>query len=235
MKAELRKHAQAALNQMAEVDRRNESKRICDHLAQWSKHWSGRQGTRPQLGVFVPFLQEPYLLDWVLATQSTANFWYPAFPPEVSREGTAKSSAGPTLKPDKFVWREGILPEGVSADPQTMGKGWEKSVFGFFQPGGSSKTSSDAGSVKPVELDFILVPGLAFDRQGARLGRGKGHYDRVLVDQASAVLIGIGFDCQLQLKIPQDKWDISLSYLVTGSGWIPTHPGLPPFPLQNKS
>ena len=76
----------------------------------------------------------------------------------------------------------------------------------------------DAPEVFP---DLILVPLVAIDRRGARLGQGKGHYDRVLAKQREhgALLIGIGWPVQkLDAEIPYDPWDIPLDGFASPEG-----------------
>ena len=64
--------------------------------------------------------------------------------------------------------------------------------------------------VEPMELDCILVPGLAFDRRGARMGMGAGYYDRYLQQIAVEKRIGIAWDNQLSEEVlpmaPHDEW-----------------------------
>jgi 5-formyltetrahydrofolate cyclo-ligase len=59
-----------------------------------------------------------------------------------------------------------------------------------------------------------LVPGLAFDRHGNRLGRGGGFYDRLLAD-AAGVKIGLAFSCQIQEEVPALPHDVRLDWIVT--------------------
>ncbi len=69
--------------------------------------------------------------------------------------------------------------------------------------------------------DLVLVPLVATDRAGARLGQGKGHYDRVLGDlrQRGALLIGIGWAVQLiDDRIPVDPWDVPLDGFASPEG-----------------
>lgn len=66
------------------------------------------------------------------------------------------------------------------------------------------------------ELDLILVPGVAFDRAGNRLGRGGGFYDRLL-PQYNAVRVGICFDFQCLEEIPVEPHDCLIDFLVTES------------------
>lgn len=58
-------------------------------------------------------------------------------------------------------------------------------------------------------LDAVLVPGRGFTREGHRLGRGKGIYDRLLAG-GPALAIGIGFQCQVVDQLPHDPHDIQL-------------------------
>jgi 5-formyltetrahydrofolate cyclo-ligase len=59
------------------------------------------------------------------------------------------------------------------------------------------------------EISAWIVPGVAFNSEGMRLGMGKGIYDRLLAG-SSAVKVGVGFECQRTDDIPTDPWDIPL-------------------------
>jgi 5-formyltetrahydrofolate cyclo-ligase len=63
-------------------------------------------------------------------------------------------------------------------------------------------------------LDLILVPGMAFDLNGNRLGRGKGFYDRLLIE-IRGVKCGIGFDEQIAGEIPAGKLDMPMDFILT--------------------
>lgn len=71
-------------------------------------------------------------------------------------------------------------------------------------------------------FDLIIVPGRAFDKKGNRLGRGKGYYDRFLLDKRCPS-IGLAFNVQCLENIPVDDHDVSLSYVGTSSGIYPTY------------
>jgi 5-formyltetrahydrofolate cyclo-ligase len=62
-----------------------------------------------------------------------------------------------------------------------------------------------------------LVPGVAFDSSGNRLGRGKGIYDRLLA-QAKAMAVGIFYKCQQTIVVPTDEHDYSLNIIITEAG-----------------
>lgn len=64
-------------------------------------------------------------------------------------------------------------------------------------------------------IDFIAVPGVAFDRSGNRLGRGKGYYDRLLPRIPSAYKAGICFPFQLVEEVPAEAFDIRMDEVIT--------------------
>lgn len=66
-------------------------------------------------------------------------------------------------------------------------------------------------------LDLVLVPGVAFDCFGNRLGRGKGFYDRLLALIPDAVSCGVGFDEQVVPELPVEPHDVKLHYVLTPS------------------
>ncbi|MCM1518351.1 MAG: 5-formyltetrahydrofolate cyclo-ligase [Pseudoflavonifractor sp.] len=72
-------------------------------------------------------------------------------------------------------------------------------------------------------MDVIIVPGVAFDRAGNRVGRGKGYYDRLLESHGDAVLIGIGYDFQLVEGIESEPHDVRMDYIVTDKEIILTN------------
>ncbi len=73
-----------------------------------------------------------------------------------------------------------------------------------------------AKQVQPEELDLIMVPGVAFDRQGGRTGHGKGYYDKLLEhSRPDAPLVGIAFECQMFAKIPMMSHDIFMDKVIT--------------------
>ena len=66
-----------------------------------------------------------------------------------------------------------------------------------------------------ADIDFIVVPGVAFDRNGNRLGRGKGYYDRLLPRIPSAYKAGICFPFQLVEEVPAEPFDIRMDEIIT--------------------
>ncbi len=70
----------------------------------------------------------------------------------------------------------------------------------------------------PDQIAAILVPGIGFSKDGNRLGRGAGFYDRFLRNHPEALRIGIAFDEQMTEKIPVDPWDEKVDVILTDRG-----------------
>jgi len=68
-------------------------------------------------------------------------------------------------------------------------------------------------------LDLILVPGLAFDSQGRRLGRGKGYYDQWLAT-VQGKTCGVAYDEQIEREIPVEPHDKLVDCILTPTRWI---------------
>jgi 5-formyltetrahydrofolate cyclo-ligase len=70
--------------------------------------------------------------------------------------------------------------------------------------------------VRPESLDFVMVPGTAFDLRGGRMGQGKGYYDRLLgAVRPDAPLVALAFDCQIFEEIPVAGHDVFMDLVVT--------------------
>jgi 5-formyltetrahydrofolate cyclo-ligase len=85
--------------------------------------------------------------------------------------------------------------------------------YGIREPGAHCPVS------ETKLLDLILVPGVAFDLQGRRLGRGKGFYDRLLKTW-SGVTCGVGFDEQIVAEVPVEAHDVHLDCILTPSRFV---------------
>jgi len=94
--------------------------------------------------------------------------------------------------------------------------------FGFLQP---KKTTP---VVPLAQIDLILVPGIAFDLQGHRLGRGAGYYDRFLprADLRAAVC-ALAFECQIVDAVPVGEHDWPLQLIFTEERVIRNEKGEP--------
>lgn len=81
-------------------------------------------------------------------------------------------------------------------------------AYGIEEPTGARFTDYAA-------IDLIVVPGVAFDRDGNRLGRGKGYYDRLLPRIPSAYKIGICFPFQVVDEVPAEPFDIRMDEIIS--------------------
>jgi len=73
---------------------------------------------------------------------------------------------------------------------------------------------------RPEEVKAVVIPMLAFDRQGNRLGYGAGYYDRFLCAHPEIPRIGLAFSCQEFPSVPSDEHDIRMNLIVTENGVI---------------
>jgi 5-formyltetrahydrofolate cyclo-ligase len=65
------------------------------------------------------------------------------------------------------------------------------------------------------KIDLILVPGVAFDEAGNRVGQGKAYYDVFLRKHVNDMKIGLAFECQIFPRIPTHEWDVPVDKIVT--------------------
>ena len=88
-------------------------------------------------------------------------------------------------------------------------KDCKKGAFEILEP------KSRCPLVSPKDLDLILVPGIVFDREGYRLGYGKGFYDRFLKKNSSLLSIGLSYERTYVPKVPHDRKDVPVSIVLT--------------------
>lgn len=95
--------------------------------------------------------------------------------------------------------------------------------FHLWQPGlhmaiNKFNIQQPDGACPQIDPDIVLLPLLAFDSHGYRLGYGRGHYDRTLYNRRtrkSLIAVGVGFDEQYVQTVPHDQYDQKLDYAVT--------------------
>jgi 5-formyltetrahydrofolate cyclo-ligase len=72
---------------------------------------------------------------------------------------------------------------------------------------------------RPVEhVDLLLVPGVAFDRKGCRVGYGKGYYDRFIAKGGTSFSMGLAYSIQIADVLPSGRFDRKLGALATENG-----------------
>lgn len=88
-------------------------------------------------------------------------------------------------------------------------------TFGIAEPAAGKKISV-------AKLDLIVVPGVAFDLRGHRLGYGRGYYDRLLARMSvETVAVGLSFEMQFSRLLPAEGHDRPLDYIATETRFIP--------------
>lgn len=104
------------------------------------------------------------------------------------------------------------LPEGEMYFAEYLpGRLQEGRFFGIMEP------AADARHLEPADGDLIIVPALAYDRDGYRMGQGGGYYDRFLSERR-LFSVGIGRDCLLCERVIREPHDAPVDCLVTESG-----------------
>jgi 5-formyltetrahydrofolate cyclo-ligase len=90
-------------------------------------------------------------------------------------------------------------------------RGWREGPLGTTEP----------IHEQPVEqLDAVLVPGLAFDLLGTRLGRGAGFYDTFLRDKPHIFKVGVCYSGQIVDGLPRERHDVRMDAICSEQGWI---------------
>ena len=91
-------------------------------------------------------------------------------------------------------------------------------AFGLLEP--SPSLREDGERLPGLEVvDLVVVPGVAFDQHGGRLGHGKGYYDRLLARRRPGTpAIALAFQCQIVDAVPMTDWDVPVDLVLTESG-----------------
>jgi 5-formyltetrahydrofolate cyclo-ligase len=138
-------------------------------------------------------------------------FFYAPLPDEVNvwpLIGDALA-AGKTVALPRFDEATG---QYVACEIQNVVRDLQEGQFGIHEPG------AHCLAVHPNRLDLVLVPGVAFDLQGRRLGRGKGFYDQMLAS-VRGTTCGVAFDEQIVDTIPVEPHDVHLNCILTPTRW----------------
>lgn len=139
----------------------------------------------------------------LLSVASTVLLYY-SLPDEVDTHAFLDElrSAG------KIVLLPRVVDEGTMVLHRYTGRAdLSEGAFGIMEPVGEPFTDYAA-------IDVAVIPGMAFDREGHRLGRGKGYYDRFLTQLPHTYKIGICFPFQLVDHVPADAHDILMNEVI---------------------
>lgn len=121
------------------------------------------------------------------------------------------------------AWRSGKRVAFPRVAPDGSLRLLQVGAWTQFAPGGAygiPEPPLDAPEVAPATVDLALVPGVAFDEQGGRLGRGGGHFDRLLSGGLLREAWGLAFDCQVVARVPREAHDRAVQRVVHAASII---------------
>lgn len=129
---------------------------------------------------------------------------YYSLPDEVNTHQTVELLArqGKTVLLPKVIDGENMEIR-IYESPEDLTEG----SYGIMEPNGKLFTDYD-------KIDTAVIPGMSFDADNNRLGRGKGYYDRFLKNIPQAYKIGVCFDFQKEQNIPHDEYDIKMDTVI---------------------
>ena len=94
-------------------------------------------------------------------------------------------------------------------------------TYGILEPRLDLRALPDK-RVPVSAIDLVMVPGVAFDRRGGRLGHGKGYYDKLLVRmRPETLLVGMAYECQVFPEVPMLEHDVYLDRVITEQAVYP--------------
>ena len=121
---------------------------------------------------------------------------------------------------------------GAEVDPQEAVEAARRSGRALFYTHSGAElalraaTSGSSSPADVTDLDapetLFLIPGVAFDESGGRLGRGGGWYDRLLPRFSRASRCGLAYALQVVERLPLDPWDVSMDTIITERACIDT-------------
>ena len=166
------------------------------HIRQLKRQFTPQQLEELSLDICSRLLLEPHI------QQADTLLLYHSLPDEVDTRMLLDTLKGKNI----------LLPHVVSAEEMELKRysgpaDLRQGTFGIMEPCGVSFTDYQ-------QIDVAIVPGMAFDHHGHRLGRGKGYYDRMLPKLSNAYKIGMCFDFQKLPGIPADEHDIKVDEVI---------------------
>ncbi|MBQ7739337.1 MAG: 5-formyltetrahydrofolate cyclo-ligase [Desulfovibrionaceae bacterium] len=160
---------------------------------------------------------QKYVLNFDIYISSQSLTMYLPLPEEVDTTDLVDES----LKQGKTVYLPRVLPKSqgrMEFVPVTKETLFRKSPFGILEPDPKYQGFSANEFDSNFQPDLIILPGIAFDRYGQRLGFGGGFYDRFLQTYPKSIRLGLCFSQQLIDFLPHDPWDQKVNYLCTEEG-----------------
>ena len=150
---------------------------------------------------------------WPIYQQCRSVMFYVATTDETATAGLIEDALhrGKQVYAPLLSAQYGEMSAAAIKRPQDLVAG----KYGLKMPAPDSATLAAGESI-----DLIVVPGVAFDRTGNRLGMGAGYYDRFFSRTRHSVRLGLAWDCQITLDLPREMHDVRMHYLLTEAGLI---------------
>lgn len=139
----------------------------------------------------------------------------PFLPALFAQDAPPKIVAVPFCDGERLQFYRVDAPTFDAATDEHVFSNLAPGAFGILEPNETLR-SDPSRRVAPSEFDVLLVPGLAFDANGGRLGRGAGYYDRFLpLLPPKTRLFGLAFDEQIVAQVPTTPLDFAVDAVVT--------------------
>ena len=139
--------------------------------------------------------------------------WFVSVPSEIETADTIAAALAEKGKRVVVPWCDG---EDLALWRLESLAELEPGTWGILEPA-AGRRHDPARQVAAAEIDLAVVPGLAFDRRGRRLGHGKGYYDRFLA-RSPAVRAGLCYAAQVFPEVPAGPFDAVMDFVVTEEG-----------------
>lgn len=224
-KQNLRNRAKESLKALSEEYKKNASQAICQHLRTYIRSLDPPPSSL--LG-FIPFQDEPDLNPFYREVRGLYSNLPVGFPRVQGRDlvfhqwtsshlpGRPRVASGAPA--DSKTPLDLEVPQPTEVPEKSLE--WQIGALGTIEP---SPSLPRFGTDLPWgEHPLVLVPGRVFDRQGGRIGRGKGYYDRFLRSLRkhgiNVTAVGICFFIQVVQEVPRTEQDEAVDHLITEEG-----------------
>ena len=178
-----------------------DKKELRRYIREQKRHFTQQQLGEMSLSIMSSVLTHPRIQE------ADTILMYHSLPDEVNTH----SALDQLLAMGKKV----LLPKVVSDTEMTIHEYTGQNSLKPSEPYGILEPTTPELSIINCQLSIAIVPGMAFDRQGYRLGRGKGYYDRFLSHIPNIYKIGVCFPFQMLESIPSESTDVVMDEVIT--------------------
>ncbi len=226
-KADVRRAALMTRQELRPSARSNKSREICNRLIEElrSSGIKGRNGQAPTLAVYAALRYEVDLDRFIRGAYAYGyRIVFPCMIPNAASGAMCMRSVScnnylggnvPFIVDPRKAWGPAVTEEHQTLTSTRAGatrRFIPSRVKGSVPP----KDDTRFPVVPPSEIDLVIVPAVAFDAKGNRLGYGRGTYDRYLPQlREDCLLLGVAFAEQEVEQVPRDKHDLALPQFIT--------------------